>query len=63
MADAEYARSQAAAEAERTLTKLWRTWRTVFEMLADRGYEVTEEEVKISLDQFRSRYADELGFP
>ncbi|EEH39996.1 DNA-directed RNA polymerases I [Paracoccidioides lutzii Pb01] len=61
MADEEY--SRASAEADREMTKLWRTWRTVFEMLADRGYEVTEEEIKIPLDEFRTRYSDALGFP
>jgi hypothetical protein len=31
--DEEYTTS---AEADREMTRLWRTWRTVFEMLADR---------------------------
>lgn len=90
MADEEY--SKASADADREMTRLWRTWRTVFEMLADRvwqllafifqdamgrfllkfvslffsslqGYEVTEEEIKIPLNEFRKRYSDELGFP
>ncbi|KAL2366461.1 hypothetical protein RJZ56_000506 [Blastomyces dermatitidis] len=61
MADEEY--SRASADADREMTRLWRTWRTVFEMLADRGYEVTEEEIKIPLDEFRTRYSDALGFP
>ncbi|KAL1960828.1 hypothetical protein VTO42DRAFT_5811 [Malbranchea cinnamomea] len=61
MADEDY--SRASAEADREMTRLWRTWRTVFEMLLDRGYEVTEEEVKISLNEFRQRYSDALGFP
>ncbi|KLJ05441.1 DNA-directed RNA polymerase I, II, and III subunit RPABC1 [Blastomyces silverae] len=61
MADEEY--SRASADADREMTKLWRTWRTVFEMLADRGYEVTEDEIKIPLDEFRTRYSDALGFP
>lgn len=34
MADEEY--SRASADADREMTRLWRTWRTVFEMLADR---------------------------
>lgn len=34
MADEEY--SSASAETDREMTKLWRTWRTVFEMLVDR---------------------------
>ncbi|KAF7177082.1 hypothetical protein CNMCM7691_004730 [Aspergillus felis] len=58
--DEEYTSS---AEADREMTRLWRTWRTVFEMLADRGYEVTEEEIQIPLDEFRQKYADPVGFP
>ena len=30
--------SMASAEADREMTRLWRTWRTVFEMLLDRVY-------------------------
>jgi len=61
MADEDY--SKASAEADREVTRLWRMWKTVFEMLSDRGYEVTEEETKISLNDFRARYSDTLGFP
>ncbi|WEW54891.1 DNA-directed RNA polymerases II 24 kDa polypeptide (RNA polymerase II subunit 5) [Emydomyces testavorans] len=61
MADEDF--SKASAEADREMTRLWRTWRTVFEMLLDRGYEVTEEEVKIPLNDFRKKYSDALGFP
>lgn len=41
--DEEYTSS---AEADREMTRLWRTWRTVFEMLADR---VSFFETSISL--------------
>ncbi|KAI1937240.1 DNA-directed RNA polymerases II 24 kDa polypeptide (RNA polymerase II subunit 5) [Ophidiomyces ophidiicola] len=61
MADEDF--SKTSAEAGREMTRLWRTWRTVFEMLLDRGYEVTEEEVKIPLNDFRTKYSDALGFP
>jgi DNA-directed RNA polymerase I, II, and III subunit RPABC1 len=27
------------------------------------GYEVTEEEVQISLDDFKQKYSDPLGYP
>lgn len=27
------------------------------------GYEVTEEEVQIPLDEFRTKYSDHLGYP
>lgn len=78
--------------ADKEVARLWRTWRTVHEMLADRvselcetfgafdklleicgtvtnicpnkqGYEVSDNELTISLDQFRRDYADSLGFP
>ncbi|KAL4934289.1 DNA-directed RNA polymerase core subunit RPB5 [Aspergillus undulatus] len=50
-------------DADRETIRVWRTWRTVFEMLQDRGYEVTEEEVKIELEEFKSKYVDEKGYP
>ncbi|RDW89975.1 DNA-directed RNA polymerase core subunit RPB5 [Aspergillus mulundensis] len=52
-----------ADDAERETIRVWRTWRTVFEMLQDRGYEVTDEEVKIELDEFKSKYVGEKGYP
>ncbi|KAF7588515.1 DNA-directed RNA polymerases II 24 kDa polypeptide (RNA polymerase II subunit 5) [Aspergillus hancockii] len=55
--------SSGSADATREMTRLWRTWRTVFEMLQDRGYEVTEEEVQIGLGEFSQKYADPLGYP
>ncbi|OJJ62862.1 hypothetical protein ASPSYDRAFT_172070 [Aspergillus sydowii CBS 593.65] len=50
-------------EGDRETTRVWRTWRTVFEMLRDRGYEVTDEEVQIKLDEFKQKYVDEKGYP
>lgn len=41
------------------VVRLWRAWRTVHEMVADREYELGEEEVKISLDHFREQFADD----
>jgi len=41
--------------------RLWRAWRTVHEMVADREYELAEEEVKISLDRFRDEYCGPDG--
>lgn len=38
------------------VVKLWRAWRTVHEMVADREYELAEDEVKISLERFRDEY-------
>ena len=46
---------------EREAARLWRAWRTVHEMVQDRGYELTEEEVKISLDQFKASFTGPDG--
>lgn len=45
----------------REAARLWRAWRTVHEMVQDRGYELTEEEVKISLDQFKANFTGPDG--
>ncbi|KAL9109772.1 MAG: hypothetical protein Q9227_005641 [Pyrenula ochraceoflavens] len=50
-------------EAEREMARLWRTVRTVHEMLADRGYVVSDEELTRSLDDFRRLYSDFSGYP
>ncbi|KAL8855604.1 MAG: hypothetical protein Q9178_007752 [Gyalolechia marmorata] len=55
--------SRASQDAEKELTRLWRAWRTVQEMCADRGYELSEEEVRISLDEFREKFGDANGGP
>ncbi|OJJ50034.1 hypothetical protein ASPZODRAFT_22733 [Penicilliopsis zonata CBS 506.65] len=54
--DSDYAGG--SGEADREIIRLWRTWRTVFEMLQDRGYEVTEDEVQISLSEFRAKFQE-----
>ncbi|KAJ5682634.1 DNA-directed RNA polymerase I II and III subunit RPABC1 [Penicillium macrosclerotiorum] len=59
--DGEY--STSSDEAGKELTRLWRTWRTVYEMLSDRGYEVSDEELQISLEEFKQKYADAMGYP
>jgi len=43
------------------VVRLWRAWRTVHEMIADREYELSEDEVKISLDRFRDEYCSPDG--
>ncbi|KAL2208954.1 RPB5 subunit of DNA-directed RNA polymerase [Sarocladium strictum] len=43
------------------VVRLWRAWRTVHEMVADRDYELAEEEVKISLERFRDEYCTPDG--
>jgi DNA-directed RNA polymerase I, II, and III subunit RPABC1 len=46
---------------ERESEKLWRAWRTVHEMVQDRGYELADEEVKIPLDLFKDKYSGDDG--
>ncbi|PBP26051.1 RNA polymerase subunit [Diplocarpon rosae] len=41
---------------ERESARMWRAWRTVHEMVQDRGYELSEEEVKISFEDFKRQY-------
>jgi DNA-directed RNA polymerases I, II, and III subunit RPABC1 len=41
---------------ERETARLWRAWRTVHEMVRDRGYELSDEEVKITLDDFKYKF-------
>ncbi|KAL7627594.1 DNA-directed RNA polymerases II 24 kDa polypeptide (RNA polymerase II subunit 5) [Parahypoxylon ruwenzoriense] len=41
---------------EKAIVRTWRAWRTVHEMVQDRGYELAESEVKISLDSFKTQY-------
>ncbi|OWP04595.1 hypothetical protein B2J93_4874 [Marssonina coronariae] len=41
---------------ERESARMWRAWRTVHEMVQDRGYELSEEEVKISFEEFKRQY-------
>ena len=57
-ADEEKAKKQREA-GEREAARLWRAWRTVHEMVQDRGYELTDEEVKISFDNFKYNYASD----
>lgn len=46
---------------EREAAKLWRAWRTVHEMVQDRGYELAEEEVTITFDEFKRKYCSDDG--
>ncbi|RKF58971.1 DNA-directed RNA polymerases I, II, and III subunit RPABC1 [Golovinomyces cichoracearum] len=46
---------------EREAAKLWRAWRTVHEMVQDRGYELSEDEVKISFDDFKYKCTADDG--
>ena len=56
-------RAKAAADSERELTRLWRAWKTIHEMCFDRGYELSEEELRISLEEFRDKFTDQNGTP
>lgn len=42
----------------RETARLWRAWRTVHEMVQDRGYVLSEDEVKITLDEFTRRFSE-----
>ncbi|KAH6659804.1 RNA polymerase Rpb5, C-terminal domain-containing protein [Truncatella angustata] len=46
---------------ERGITRTWRAWRTAHEMVADRGYELGEHEINMSLDTFRTKFVNEEG--
>ncbi|KAI0387636.1 DNA-directed RNA polymerases II 24 kDa polypeptide [Hypomontagnella monticulosa] len=41
---------------EKIAVKTWRAWRTIHEMVQDRGYELSDTEVNISLDMFKNIY-------
>lgn len=38
---------------DRETARLWRAFRTVHEMVQDRGYELADEEVNRSLEEFK----------
>ena len=50
-------------ENERDVRRLWRAYRTVKEMVKDRGYFITQEEIELSLDDFKAKYCDSMGRP
>ncbi|KAI2469343.1 RPB5 subunit of DNA-directed RNA polymerase [Annulohypoxylon bovei var. microspora] len=43
---------------DKVTVKTWRAWRTVHEMVQDRGYELADTEVTISLESFRNIYCN-----
>ncbi|KAK7533047.1 RNA polymerase Rpb5, C-terminal domain-containing protein [Phyllosticta citribraziliensis] len=51
-----------STEAEREASRLWRAWRTVHELVHDRGYIMPEAEYRIPLEEFRSRFCDGSGY-
>ncbi|KAI9883413.1 MAG: hypothetical protein M1823_004830 [Watsoniomyces obsoletus] len=46
-------------ENAREMVRMWRCWRVLHEMMRDRGYELTEDEVHLPFDTFVTRYADD----
>ncbi|CCF59174.1 hypothetical protein KAFR_0G01400 [Kazachstania africana CBS 2517] len=50
-------------ENERNIRRLWRTFKTVKEMVKDRGYFVNDEEIDLSLEDFKAKYSDSMGRP
>ncbi|ODQ68632.1 DNA-directed RNA polymerases I, II, and III subunit RPABC1 [Nadsonia fulvescens var. elongata DSM 6958] len=50
-------------DAERQASKLWRVFRTVKELVKDRGYNITQQEQEITLDEFRAQFCDSMGIP
>lgn len=51
------------SDPERDSARVWRAWKTVHEMARDRGYEIAEDELNVSLDDFRLQYCDNDGRP
>ncbi|KAM0753890.1 putative 25 kd subunit of DNA-directed RNA polymerases I, II and III [Meredithblackwellia eburnea MCA 4105] len=43
-------------EAERETSRLFRVNRTIHELVRDRGYQISEDEIAMSLDQFKAQY-------
>merc|ERR1712130_1026435 len=42
---------------DREVARLWRINRTIHELVADRGYEVSEDEINIDFDSFKAEMA------
>ncbi|KAI1386307.1 RPB5 subunit of DNA-directed RNA polymerase [Hypoxylon trugodes] len=46
---------------DKIAVKTWRAWRTIHEMVQDRGYELSESEVNIPLESFKNIYCNADG--
>lgn len=44
---------------ERQIIRLFRVWKTVHQLVADRGYEIAADELEMSIDSWRKQYARE----
>ena len=50
-------------ETDRSISRLFRTFKTVKEMVRDRGYYISQEEIDMTLEEFRSKICDSMGNP
>jgi DNA-directed RNA polymerase I, II, and III subunit RPABC1 len=50
-------------EGDRVVSRLFRTFKTVKEMVRDRGYYITQEEIDMTLEVFRTKICDAMGMP
>ncbi|EGW32541.1 DNA-directed RNA polymerases II 24 kDa polypeptide [Spathaspora passalidarum NRRL Y-27907] len=48
---------------DRVISRLFRSFKTVKEMVRDRGYYITQEEIDMTLDEFRAKVCDSMGVP
>ncbi|KAG7662790.1 RPB5 [[Candida] subhashii] len=48
---------------DRAVSRLFRTFKTVKEMVRDRGYYISQEEIEMTLDEFRAKICDSMGIP
>lgn len=46
---------------DRAIIRTYRVWKTVHQLVADRGYEVTDAELNMSVDDFRTQYCSAGG--
>jgi len=47
--------------AEEESARLWQVNRTIHELVKDRGFQVSDEEIEMDLAQFRQLYANQMG--
>lgn len=50
-------------ETDRSISRLFRSFKTIKEMVRDRGYYISQEEIDMTLDEFRSKICDSMGNP
>lgn len=50
-------------EQDRIVSRLWRSYKTVIEMVADRGYSISQKELNMSLADFKSSKCDAMNVP